>query len=122
MIDILPIAGMIFSLLLALIIGGFILVFPLTRRLGKLLEIRMEERRQAVEAEAGPSVPRRDLAVLRDVIEALQGEVAALAERQQFVEGLLERGPRGVLDAGSRAGAEPEPAREGRAPAPDEAP
>lgn len=86
MIDILPLAGMLFSLLMVLIIGGFILLFPLSRRLGQLLEMRLEERREG-------SLPPEDVAVLLETIQALQDEVERLAERQAFTERLLEGGP-----------------------------
>lgn len=100
MIDIIPLAGMLFSLLLTLIVGGFVLLFPLARRLGQLLELRMEERRQAV---ADGPVPDGQLEALRDAVEALQKEVGTLSERQQFVEGLLERPEREALPAASPA-------------------
>ena len=39
--------GMIFSLIMVLIIGGFIVTFPLLRRLGGLMEESIRERRDA---------------------------------------------------------------------------
>lgn len=92
MIDILPFAGMIFSLLLVLIIGGFILLFPLSRRLGQLLEIRMEERRQSLAAGGAPAELAKQLETTLAALESLRGEVASLSARQQFVERLLEAG------------------------------
>lgn len=86
MIDILPIAGMIFSLLMVLVIGGFILLYPLSKRLGQLIELRLEERR------AGGPLPSEELEELQAVVVALQAEVERLAERQAFAEGLLEGG------------------------------
>ncbi|NIP80881.1 MAG: hypothetical protein GWM90_17370 [Gemmatimonadetes bacterium] len=85
--DILPLAGMLFSLLMVLIIGGFILLFPVTRRLGRLLELRIEERR----SEDRP--PAAELEEVLRVVEALQAEVERLSDRQEFTERLLERGP-----------------------------
>jgi hypothetical protein len=93
MYDLVPIAGMVFSLLLALIVGGFVLMYPLTKRLGKLIELRLEERR----SERGGGAAGGDVEALRRVVEGLQAEVAALAERQEFTERLLESG-------GSRSG------------------
>ena len=90
MIDILPFAGMIFSLLLVLIIGGFILLFPLSRRLGQLLELRMEERRQSLAS--GEGAVNEELQLALAAIEALREEVASLSARQQFMERLLESG------------------------------
>ncbi len=87
MIDILPLAGMVFSLLIVLVIGGFILLFPLSKRLGQLLEMRLEERREGV-------LPPEDVAVLLETVQTLQDEVERLAERQAFTERLLESGSR----------------------------
>lgn len=39
MLEPVALAGMIFSLLVILLIGGFILLYPLSRRLGALLEL-----------------------------------------------------------------------------------
>ena len=77
-----PIAGMVFSLLVVLVIAGSVLLFPLTRRLGQLLELRLEERRGGVEADA--------LAEVQAAVASLEGEVTRLRERQEFVERLLE--------------------------------
>ncbi len=78
-------AGMIFSLVMVLMIGGFILTFPLAKRLGRLLEMRLEERR------AG-TMPAEEAEELRRLVSDLQGQVARLAERQEWSERLLERG------------------------------
>jgi hypothetical protein len=85
MYDIIPLAGMIFSLLMTLIIGGFILLYPLAKRLGKLMEMRLEERREG-------TLPPEDAAALMDTLHALQDEVERLAERQAFTERLLDPG------------------------------
>jgi hypothetical protein len=84
--DIIPLAGMLFSLLVVLIIGGLILLFPLSKRLGQLIELRLEERR------AGDTLPAAELEELRRSVESLQAEVSRIAERQQFTERLLETG------------------------------
>lgn len=86
-LDLIPFAGMIMSLLLALIIGGFILMYPLTKRLGQLLEQRLHERREGVTLDSGEAA---DLAQLRRAVRVLEEEVATLTERQRFVEGLLD--------------------------------
>jgi hypothetical protein len=83
--DMVPFAGMIFSLLLALIIGGFVLMYPLTKRLGQLMELRLQERQGAATRVAELEQVER----LAGVVEALREEVAALAERQDFTERLL---------------------------------
>ena len=84
--DLVPIAGMLFSLLMVLVVGGLILLFPISRRLGKFLEIRIDERME------WDTLPKQTLGELRDIVEELQSEVVRLAERQKFVEHLLESG------------------------------
>jgi hypothetical protein len=100
MYDVVPIAGMVFSLLLALIVGGFVLMYPLTKRLGKLIELRLEERR----SERGGAVAAGEVERLRRVVEGLQAEVAGLAERQEFTERLLESGGSRSAETGTEAG------------------
>ena len=84
--DIIPLAGMLFSLLMVLVIGGLILLFPISRRLGKFLEIRIDERME------WDTLPKEAFNELMGVVEELQNEVQRLSERQQFVERLLEPG------------------------------
>ncbi len=86
--DIIPLAGMLFSLLVILVIGGLILLFPISRRLGKFLEIRIDERME------WDTLPKEAFTEMMDVVEELQEEVARLKDRQQFVERLLEPGRR----------------------------
>jgi hypothetical protein len=75
-------AGMVFTLILIGMIGGFILLVPVSRRLGQLLEFWLQEKQ---------GVPSRDeLAQLRKSIGALEEELSSLSERQQFTERLLE--------------------------------
>ena len=83
--DIIPLAGMLFSLLMVLVIGGFILLVPLTKRLGKLLEMRLEERKQNV-------LTPEDATALLETVHALQDQVDRLEDRQAFTERLLDPG------------------------------
>lgn len=93
MIDILPLAGMLFSLLMVLIIGGFILLIPLSRRLGQLLEMRLEQQRTG-------ALASEDATALLETVRALQDQVELLSERQAFTERLLESGRGSAGDVG----------------------
>lgn len=94
-------AGMILSLLLTIIVGGFILLFPLSRRLAALLEQRVRERSQGSAAER--------LEPLREALHALQAEVERLAERQEFMERVLEqRSEREALPSGRASATDPD--------------
>lgn len=93
--DLIPIAGMLFSLLMVLVIGGLILLFPISRRLGKFLEIRIDERME------WDTLPKEAVNELMNVVEELQSEVQRLRDRQQFVERLLEPGKSPGKSSGS---------------------
>jgi hypothetical protein len=81
------------SLLFIVVIGGIILLFPLTRKLGHLIEARTREPR---------ATPAPDDAEVRRIVERLDGleeQLGALAARQEFVDRLLtERRPAGALE------------------------
>lgn len=81
--DPLILGAMIFTLVVLAMVGGFILVFPLTRRLADLLEQRMLAARDGDR--------HAEVEALRRAVAALRDDVARLAERQDFTERLLER-------------------------------
>jgi hypothetical protein len=80
--DPMAVAGMIFVLVLCAMVGGFILLIPLSRRLGRMVDLWLQERR-GIE-------PSGEIAELRRTIQALEAEVSALSERQQFTDQLLQ--------------------------------
>ncbi|HEX5725707.1 MAG TPA: hypothetical protein VFX98_09605 [Longimicrobiaceae bacterium] len=84
--DIVPIAGMIFSLLCLMTIGGFILLFPVTMRLGKVLEQWLADRKLKQGENA-------ELKALRETVQGLEAEVRRLAERQAFTDQVLQPPP-----------------------------
>jgi hypothetical protein len=85
--DMLPIAGMLFSLLLVGMIAGFILLFPISRRMGALLE-------QKVKGKLDDDRALEEVKRLEATVRSLQDEVERLVERQAFTDSLLsEREP-----------------------------
>ena len=84
------VAGMIFVLVLAAMIGTFILLIPLSRRLGQMIDLWLEDKRSAGRSE--------ELDGLRRSVLALESEVSSLAERQQFIDQLLEGNQRERLE------------------------
>lgn len=82
--DMIPIAGMLFVLLMTALTGGFILLFPVARRLGALLEQRILESKQ------GRGTDPETVAELRRTMRRLEAEVERLSEQQAFTQELLE--------------------------------
>lgn len=89
-IDPVVLAGMIFSLLVILLIGGFIVAFPVVRRLGSAVDVWVETRRE--EGVPGAEADRLEAEVreLSRRLDALEGRLEVLAERQDFAEALIE--------------------------------
>lgn len=82
-------ASMIFTVILVLLIGGFIVLFPLTRRLGNALEVYLDQKREQLP-------DPEDVERLRVAVHQLRREVRQLSEKQEFVERLLQgEGPEG---------------------------
>lgn len=77
------VAGMLFTLVILAMIGGFILLWPISRRLGAILEQRLNERSGSLPATG-------QIQQLQVTIRELQAEVERLAERQDFTEALLQ--------------------------------
>jgi hypothetical protein len=76
-------AGMLFSLIVIAMVAGFILLLPITRRLGPLLEQRLNEK-------GGTAASENRIRQLEAAIQALRADVEQLTERQEFAESLLE--------------------------------
>jgi hypothetical protein len=82
-------AGMVFTLLLAAMVGGFILLAPLSRRLGLLLEQKVNEKSQRMAASEVRQFMQR--------VELLEQEVRLIAERQSFTDELLGKDTQATL-------------------------
>lgn len=81
--------SMIFAIIMTVILGGFIVMFPVLRRLGRVMEESLRDRQQA-------RLGSGDRARLEDAIEDLQrtvgnleAHVGLLGERQDFMENLI---------------------------------
>jgi len=93
MMDPMALAGMVFTLILVVLIGGIIVVTPLVRRLAALLELRLQEKMQSGQMGAGDAAElKKRIAALEEEVGALREQHASLVDRQQFVEALLQSG------------------------------
>ena len=78
--------AMIFSIVVIVLVGSFVLLFPLARQLSKVLEKRYLE-------DGSGGMSAEEIQALRQAVEVLTSDVERLNERQDFTERLLE-GPR----------------------------
>jgi hypothetical protein len=76
-------AGMVFTLLLAAMVGGFILLAPLSKRLGVLLEQKANEKSQRGAV--------NEVRQLSERVQLLEQEVRLISERQSFTDQLLSK-------------------------------
>jgi hypothetical protein len=74
-------APVLVSITLFVVTGGVILLRPISKRLGDLLEAIAIQKRRGEDADDG--------ARLREVVAALESRLALLEERQNFTESLL---------------------------------
>lgn len=92
------IAGsMVFVLVLTVLIGGFIVTFPVLRRLGALMEESIRERRASRLDSGQLGELRGEITDNRNAIETIQRQIGLLGERQEFMENLLSHQGRGQL-------------------------
>lgn len=92
------IAPMIVAIVMFLTVGGVILLRPLSRRLGDLLEAMARERTEGL-----PRVEDQ-LGTMRDLLEAQGERIALLEERVDFTEALVGGEERRRLAGGDDPG------------------
>jgi hypothetical protein len=79
--------GTTFILLLAMIVGGTVLLYPLSRRLGELIDANVQHRRRT-------SAPADDRIEQMDArLAALEASLRTIEQRQEFVDRLLAERP-----------------------------
>ena len=83
--DPMAVAGMIFTLIFTILIGGFILLFPVTRRLGLFLESKLQDKKSDTQDQLAETQQ------LRELLRSLEAQVKLLNERQEFTEQLLSK-------------------------------
>jgi hypothetical protein len=88
-----------FMLLVILVICGAILLFPLSRKLGLLIESRIEDKK----AQGGPGA--EEIRHLASRLAGIEDQLQSLAERQDFLDRLVtERRPIEGLPSGREKG------------------
>ncbi|MEE8447985.1 MAG: hypothetical protein V3S52_10075 [Gemmatimonadota bacterium] len=84
------IAEIIGPVLILLVIGTFILLFPLSRRLGRVLEEWIKLRQDTSPDRDTLAHLESDVREVRRFVEGVDQRVGLLAERQDFMESLIE--------------------------------
>jgi hypothetical protein len=84
------IAEIIGPVLILLVIGTFILLFPLSRRLGRVLEEWIKLRQDTSPDRDTLARLENDVREVRRFVEGVDQRVGLLAERQDFMESLIE--------------------------------
>ena len=84
------IAEMIGAVVIILVIGTFILLFPLSRRLGKVLEEWIKLRQDTSPDRDTLARLENEVRELRQSVEGGDQRMGLLAERQDFMESLVE--------------------------------
>jgi predicted phosphoribosyltransferase len=88
---------MIMGVTLIVTTGGVILLRPLSRRLGELLQVMTQQK-------LGPP-QQRELEQMRALLAAMESRMARLEKRQGFTEALMEsKEPAASLPEAKRAG------------------
>lgn len=80
MIDWGEVAPMVVAVVFILTTGGVLLLRPIARRLGDILEIMAREKQDGIQSDVGH---------IRDLLETMNARLQLLEERQDFTERLL---------------------------------
>jgi hypothetical protein len=91
------IAEMIGAIVIILVIGTFILLFPLSRRLGRVLEEWIKLRQETSPDRDTLARLENEVRELRQSVEGGDQRMGLLAERQDFMESLVEAKKTAVL-------------------------
>jgi hypothetical protein len=94
------IAEMIYTLVMLLILGTFILAFPITRRLGRIMEEWIALKRDTVPERETLDRIETVVGAIGQRVESLEQRLDLVGERQDFMESLLETERRGRLGPG----------------------
>ena len=84
------IAEMIGAVVIILVIGTFILLFPLSRRLGRVLEEWIKLRQETSPDRDTLARLENEVREVRRFVDGVDQRVGLLAERQDFMESLIE--------------------------------
>lgn len=96
------IAELLAILTMVFLIGTFILLFPISRRLGKAIEEWVKLRHESSPERELLARMEVELLEMRNQFEAFDQRLDFLAERQEFTESLIDQKRRTALPADSQ--------------------
>lgn len=78
------IAPVLVTMTLAVVTGGVLILRPITKKIGSLIEVAIEERRRRFAAPQTPEMPR-----LVELLEGIDERLSSLEEKQRFTDAIL---------------------------------
>ena len=81
--------GMVFTVVMMLLVGGFLVAIPIIRRLGKLTDEWLRTRREGLPGENEWARLTGHLESIDSRLGQIEQDQSHMSERQEFVEGLV---------------------------------
>lgn len=95
------IAELLAILVMVFMLGTFVLLFPLSRRLGRVMEEWIQLRHDSSPDRERLERIEAGLRLMHGEVEAMEQRMQLMGERQDFLESLTESGRSGTLAPGS---------------------
>lgn len=87
------IAPMLVMIVLTLTVGGVLILRPIAKRVGDLLDVMIREKQVPGPGASG------EVTRIREILESLDARLSLMEERQDFTDSLLDAGSRAALPA-----------------------
>ena len=91
------IAPVLVTMTLAIVTGGVLILRPITKRIGSLIEVAIEERRRRFAAPPTPDTTR-----IVDLLEGIDERLSSLEEKQRFTDAILHAEARPAIPRTTR--------------------
>jgi len=89
--------AMIFTIVMVILVGGFIISFPILRRLGALMEESIRERRAGRLEHGQVTELQGQIDNLTRALDGVERQLELMGERQDFTESLVDSVSRRAL-------------------------
>ncbi len=98
---------MAFVLILTLVIGGFVIVFPIARRLGSVMEEWLRDRKELRAERPAILALHEEIGETRDLFASHEARLDEIVEHQRFLDSLVGKSPGGQLAGGTSEPSDP---------------